>query len=39
VYGSGYVPLSRMIRYGALLDVAGIIVVIAAVWLLAPMLR
>jgi solute carrier family 13 (sodium-dependent dicarboxylate transporter), member 2/3/5 len=39
VYGSGYVPLSRMIRYGALLDVAGIIVVIAVVWLLAPMLR
>ena len=39
VYGSGYVPLSRMIRYGALLDVAGIIVVIAVVSLLAPMLR
>ena len=39
VYGSGYVPLSRMIRYGALLDVAGIIVVIAVVSLLAPLLR
>ncbi|HET9454227.1 MAG TPA: DASS family sodium-coupled anion symporter [Gemmatimonadaceae bacterium] len=39
VYGSGYVPLSRMIRYGALLDVAGIIVVITVVSLLAPMLR
>jgi sodium-dependent dicarboxylate transporter 2/3/5 len=39
VYGSGYVPLSRMIRYGALLDAAGIIVVIAVVWMLAPMLR
>ena len=39
VYGSGYVPLSRMIRYGALLDVAGILVVIAVVSLLAPLLR
>ena len=39
VYGSGYVPLSRMIRYGAMLDVAGIIVVIALVSLLAPLLR
>jgi sodium-dependent dicarboxylate transporter 2/3/5 len=39
VYGSGYVPLSRMIRYGALLDVAGIVVVIAVVSLLAPVLR
>jgi sodium-dependent dicarboxylate transporter 2/3/5 len=39
VYGSGYVPLSRMIRYGALLDAAGIIVVIVVVSLLAPVLR
>lgn len=39
VYGSGYVPLSRMIRYGALLDLAGIVVVITVVSLLAPMLR
>ncbi len=39
VYGSGYVPLVRMIRYGALLDLAGILVVITAVWLLAPLLR
>lgn len=28
VYGSGYIPLTRMIRYGLLLDVAGIIVVV-----------
>ena len=39
VYGSGYVPLSRMIRYGVLLDVAGILVVIAVVWSMAPLLR
>ncbi|HET9425534.1 MAG TPA: DASS family sodium-coupled anion symporter [Gemmatimonadaceae bacterium] len=39
VYGSGYVPLSRMIRYGLLLDLAGIVVVIVVVWLAGPMLR
>jgi sodium-dependent dicarboxylate transporter 2/3/5 len=39
VYGSGYVPLSRMIRYGVLLDLAGIVVVIAAVAALGPLLR
>jgi sodium-dependent dicarboxylate transporter 2/3/5 len=39
VYGSGYIPLSRMIRYGILLDVAGVIVVVALVKLLLPMLR
>lgn len=31
IYGSGYVPLSRMIRYGLLLDLVGVIVVIAVV--------
>jgi solute carrier family 13 (sodium-dependent dicarboxylate transporter), member 2/3/5 len=39
VYGSGYVPLTRMIRYGLLLDVAGIVVVITFVRLLSPLLR
>jgi sodium-dependent dicarboxylate transporter 2/3/5 len=39
VYGSGYVPLGRMIRYGLLLDVAGIVVVVTLVGLLAPLLR
>jgi sodium-dependent dicarboxylate transporter 2/3/5 len=39
VYGSGYVPLMRMVRYGAILDVIGIIVIVAAVTLLAPILR
>lgn len=28
VYGSGYIPLGRMIRYGAILDVAGIVVIV-----------
>ena len=39
VYGSGYVPLSRMIRYGLLLDVVGLVVIVALVRLLAPFLR
>ena len=39
VYGSGYVPLMRMVRYGVILDVIGIVVITGAVWLLAPLLR
>ncbi|MCP9495854.1 MAG: DASS family sodium-coupled anion symporter [Pyrinomonadaceae bacterium MAG19_C2-C3] len=39
VYGSGYVPISRMIRYGILLDVVGAIVIIVLVSLLTPLLR
>jgi sodium-dependent dicarboxylate transporter 2/3/5 len=36
VYGSGYIPLGRMIRYGFLLDVVGVAVVVALVKLLSP---
>jgi sodium-dependent dicarboxylate transporter 2/3/5 len=39
VYGSGYVPLMRMVRYGIILDVIGIVVIVGAVWVLAPVLR
>ncbi|HVF50881.1 MAG TPA: SLC13 family permease [Pyrinomonadaceae bacterium] len=39
VYGSGYIPLSRMIRYGLMLDVVGLFVVVALVKLLVPFLR
>ena len=39
VYGSGLVPLGRMIRYGVMLDVAGIVVIIALVRLLSPLVR
>lgn len=39
VYGSGYVPLARMIRYGFLLDVVGAVVVIALVRTLTPWIR
>ena len=39
VYGSGYIPLSSMMRYGILLDVAGVVVVTGMVHLLVPLLR
>ncbi len=39
IYGSGYVPIGRMIRYGFLLDVVGVVVVITMVRLLVPLLR
>lgn len=39
VYGSGYVPLGRMIRYGILLDVAGVVVIVTLIRWLVPFLR
>lgn len=39
VYGSGRIPLAKMMRYGALLDVVGVIVIIAFVKLLLPLIR
>jgi sodium-dependent dicarboxylate transporter 2/3/5 len=39
VYGSGYIPLSRMIRYGLLLDVVGVVVIVALVRLIVPFVR
>ncbi len=39
VYGSGYIPLMKMVRYGVLLDVFGAIVIIVMLSLLAPFLR
>lgn len=39
VYGSGYIPLTRMVRYGLLLDVAGVAVIVTAVHWLAPLVR
>jgi sodium-dependent dicarboxylate transporter 2/3/5 len=39
VYGSGYIPLSRMIRYGVLLDIAGAAVIVLLVRLLLPLVR
>lgn len=34
VYGSGYIPLTRMVRYGLLLDIAGVTVIVIVVRLL-----
>jgi sodium-dependent dicarboxylate transporter 2/3/5 len=39
VYGSGLIPLGRMIRYGLALDLAGIVVILALVSALAPLVR
>jgi len=39
VYGSGMIPLSRMIRAGFILDVIGVVVVVVVVSALGPLLR
>jgi sodium-dependent dicarboxylate transporter 2/3/5 len=39
VYASGYIPLGRMIRYGVLLDIVGVIVVVLLVKAITPLLR
>jgi sodium-dependent dicarboxylate transporter 2/3/5 len=39
VYGSGYIPLGRMIRWGLMLDLVGIVVIIVLVRVLAPLAR
>jgi len=39
VYGSGYISLGRMIRYGMLLDVVGAVVIVLLVRLLLPLVR
>ena len=39
VYGSGYIPLMKMVRYGILLDIFGAIIIIAVLSLIAPFLR
>ena len=39
VYGSGYVPLRAMMRYGILLDVVGVVMVTVLIRLLVPLLR
>jgi sodium-dependent dicarboxylate transporter 2/3/5 len=39
VYGSGLIPLGRMMRYGLALDLIGIVVIVTLVRLLVPLLR
>jgi solute carrier family 13 (sodium-dependent dicarboxylate transporter), member 2/3/5 len=36
VYGSGYVPISRMIRYGLWLDLMGVVVSVVVLYFLGP---
>lgn len=38
VYSTGYIPLGRMIRYGAILDVAGAITMVALTLALGPLI-
>ena len=38
VYSSGYVPISAMIRYGIVLDLAGFVAIVAVLGLLGPLL-
>jgi sodium-dependent dicarboxylate transporter 2/3/5 len=39
VYGSGFVPLSRMIRWGLALDLVGIVVIVGVVRGLSHLVR
>jgi sodium-dependent dicarboxylate transporter 2/3/5 len=39
VYGSGYIPLGRMIRWGLVLDLAGVVVIVCAVRALSHLVR
>lgn len=39
IYGSGFVPISRMVRYGALLDVAGVTAIVLVLRTLLPLVR
>jgi sodium-dependent dicarboxylate transporter 2/3/5 len=39
VYGSGYIPLSQMMRHGLALDLVGIVVIVTLVHVLAPVIR
>lgn len=39
VYGSGLIPLMKMVRYGVLLDIFGAVIIIAVLSLIAPFLR
>jgi sodium-dependent dicarboxylate transporter 2/3/5 len=39
VYGSGYIPLKRMMRYGIVVDVVGVIVIVTMITVLLPLVR
>jgi sodium-dependent dicarboxylate transporter 2/3/5 len=39
VYGSGYIPLKRMMRYGVVVDIVGVVVIVAMMKFLFPLVR
>ena len=39
VYGSGYIPLKKMMRYGIVVDIVGVVVIVAFVKLILPFAR
>jgi sodium-dependent dicarboxylate transporter 2/3/5 len=39
VYGSGYIPLTKMMRYGIVLDIIGVVVIVAMIKFLLPIVR
>jgi sodium-dependent dicarboxylate transporter 2/3/5 len=39
VYGSGYIPLKQMMRYGIVVDVVGVVVIVTVVKLVLPLVR
>ncbi|HEX8522360.1 MAG TPA: DASS family sodium-coupled anion symporter [Tepidisphaeraceae bacterium] len=39
VYGSGLIPIGRMIRYGVLLDAVGVVVIVGVVRVVVPWIR
>lgn len=39
VYGSGYIPLRTMMRYGVVVDVVGVVVIVAVMTFLLPLVR
>lgn len=39
VYGSGYIPLRRMMRYGVVIDIVGVVVIVTMIRVLLPLVR
>ena len=39
VYGSGYIPLRKMMKYGIVLDIVGVMVIVTFIKLLLPLVR
>jgi sodium-dependent dicarboxylate transporter 2/3/5 len=39
VYGSGYIPLRTMMKYGVVVDIVGVIVIVSVLTFLLPHVR